>query len=66
MVYGKCSGLPPLSASKSTGFEVTSITLFKLLILVDSSTDWLSGFPFDAESVKLEDQIPSNSLNSFL
>ena len=59
--YGKCSTRPPLSASKTNGLVVTSIMSFNEDILAEKSTDELSGLPFVAESVKLDDHIPSNS-----
>ena len=60
-----CSILPPLSASNIRGFVVTSKISFIQFTLVEYSTDWLSGFPLNAESVKLDDHMPSNSSNSF-
>ena len=36
-----------------------------MISLVEKSTDELSGLPFVAESVKLDDHIPSNSLFYF-
>ena len=43
-----CSICPPLSASKTTGFVVTSIILFKDVIRDEKSTEELSGFPLVA------------------
>ena len=62
----KCSSCPPLSASKTKGLVVTSIISFKDDIRAEKSKDELSGLPLVAESVKLDDHIPSNSTKSFL
>ena len=59
---GKCSIWPPLSASKTNGFVVTSIISFKDEIRAEKDNEELSGRPLVAESVKLEDHIPSNSI----
>ena len=59
-----CSILPPLSASNIRGFVVTSKISFIQFTLVEYSTDWLSGFPLNAESVARR-HMPSNSSNSF-
>ena len=41
---------------------MTSNISFNEVILDEKSTDELSGLPLVAESVKLEDHIPSNSI----
>ena len=60
MLKGRCSNLPPLSASNISGLVVTSSRSPKLLNLEEKSNDWLSGLPLTLESVRLEDHIPSN------
>ena len=47
------------------GFVVVSIISFNDEIRAEKSKEELSGFPFVAESVKLDDHIPSNSISKF-
>jgi len=61
-VNTKCSILPPVSPSKITGLVVHSKASFKSCKRVVKSTASISGLPFDVESVRLLDHIPSNSL----
>ena len=55
----RCSVGPPLSASNMTGLAETSNISLSQFALVVKSSDPLSGFPLDVESVKLEHQAPS-------
>ena len=63
--YGICSILPPLSPSNIIGLVVTSVISFNELILSNNQLIGYLGFPLRAESVKLDDHIPSNSENLF-
>ena len=60
-VKPKCSGFPPVSASYTRGFVVTSKMSLMFCSREVRSSASISGLPLAVESVRLLDHIASNS-----